>query len=106
MNAFVSRGVALKFCSPILAMGGWNTAMGAAVHVPEAAADVDDFPQSRKHEIRRTRQRANMEAATVAQRMHKSADNHLRRGILRLDGCHDARTFRLGEGVGHSDLLD
>ena len=106
MNQFVSRGVALEFRSPILAMGGWNTAMGAAVHVPEASADVDDFPQSRKHEIRRPRQRAIMEAVTVAQGMHKTADNHLWRSVLRLDGRHDARTFRLGEGIGHGKLLD
>ena len=106
MNTFVSRGVALEFRSPILAMGGWNTAMGAAVHMPEATADVDDFPQSRKHEIRRPWQRAIMQAVTVAQRMNKSADNHLWGGVPGLHRCHNARALRFGEGVRHDKLLD
>jgi len=80
--------------------------MGAAVHMPEAAADVDDFAQSRKHEIRRPWQRAIMQAVTVAQRVNKTPDDQLWCGVLRLDGRHDARTFRLGEGVGHGKLLD
>ena len=106
MNPLVSFRVATEFCGPIPAMGGRDTAMGATVHMPKAAADVDDFAQSRKHEIRRPWQRADMEAVTVAQRVNKSANNQFRRSVLRLDGCHNARALSLGKGVGHDKLLD
>jgi len=80
--------------------------MGAAVHMPEATADVDYFPQSRKDKIGRSWQRPIVEAVTVAQRMNKSADNHLWGGVPGLHRCHNARALRLGEGVGHGKLLD
>jgi hypothetical protein len=44
------------------------------VHVPETAIDVDNLPPSWEHEVRRARERTNVQTVTVAEGMHETAD--------------------------------
>jgi hypothetical protein len=67
----IAGRIALQFRNPVGPPRGRNPARPATVHVPKAAANIDDFPQPRKHQIRRPRQAAHMQPIAKPQPMHK-----------------------------------
>ena len=97
----VPSRVALQLGGPVVASRRWNAASGAAVHVPEAAVDVDDLPQSREHQIGSAGKRSDVQAVTVSERMHKTSDRQFGSGVLRLDRRHNAGPLGLRNGVSH-----
>jgi hypothetical protein len=97
----VPSRVALQLGGPVVAPRRWNAASGAAVHVPEAAVDVDDLPQSREHQIGSAGKRSDVQAVTVSERMHKTSDRQFGSGVLRLDRRHNAGPLGLRNGVSH-----
>lgn len=71
LSPFVPGGIALHLRDPVTSLRRRNTAPGAPVKVPETAIDIDDFPQSWKHEIRSTGEGADMQTVTVPQRVNE-----------------------------------
>lgn len=53
-----------------------NGASSAGVHVPEAAAHLDDLAMSHQHDVRRPRQRAVMQAIAIAEPVNDPPDKH------------------------------
>ena len=55
-GSLVASAVPCKFVHPVRAPSFRYAAPSTTVHVPEASADIDDFPQARQHQVRLARQ--------------------------------------------------
>src|SRR5439155_24881924 len=67
--------VAGEFGEPVFSAGGGDAAAAAAgVHVPEAAADVDDFSSGGEDEVGGAGEGFDVEAVAVAEGMDEAAD--------------------------------
>jgi hypothetical protein len=61
-RAAVAGGVSLDLGEPVVAAGGGDAAGTAVVHVPEAAADLDDFLEAWEDEVWRAGEGSDVEA--------------------------------------------
>src|SRR5690606_26729212 len=78
-DAAVSFDVPLSFLRPEFSTGsGHDLAIGAVMHVPEAAVHEDDFFQPWKHEVWLAWQVLAMEAEAEAQSVSQGADDQFR----------------------------
>ena len=101
-NIGVSFLVPLQFLSPERSPGFWHPiAHGAAVSVPKASVNKDDLPPILEDEIWTAWNIAGMKSIPVPQRIHESADAHLRFGILAPDLPHHLPALCLGPYVCH-----
>jgi hypothetical protein len=82
-GAAVAVGVALDFGEPVGAAGGGDAACAAVVHVPEAAADEDDFFEAWEDEVRRAGEGGDVAAVGEAEGVDDAADGPKRQGVSR-----------------------
>ena len=76
-NLLISLGVAIQFGNPVTATRRWNPTSDAAVQMPKTAVHVDDFPQTRKHQIGAARHGSDMKLIMVAHRMNLASSSEI-----------------------------
>ena len=87
--AAVASDVGFAFGLPEFCVGGrGDFAVAAAVHVPEAAVDENDFSVGWQYKVRLTRKVPAMQTKPEAHLVHKRSYNQFRLRILRSDPRH------------------
>lgn len=100
----IARGVAAKFCKPILLSRRRNSTAAAVVHVPEATVNNDDPSESSKDQVGATRQRGIVKAVAESHGMYEATDEHLGLGVLGFHRGHHAGAFGLVEILGSNNF--
>lgn len=89
LDSSVTRHIPLQFGNPVVsATLGLSLSEAAGVTMPPASVNENNLPPTRKHEIRRARKLAAMEAESVAERVAKAAHQHFWLGVRVADATH------------------